>query len=38
MRQNFENFKTNIKNKHIAIVGLGISNTPLINFFTKIWM
>lgn len=35
MRQNFENFKTNIKNKHVAIVGLGISNTPLINFLLK---
>lgn len=36
MRQNFENFKTNIKNKHVAIVGLGISNTPLINFLLKL--
>lgn len=35
MRQNFENFKANIKNKHVAIVGLGISNTPLINFLLK---
>lgn len=35
MKQNFENFKANIKNKHVAIVGIGISNTPLINFLLK---
>lgn len=36
MRQDFKNFKTNIKNKHVAIVGLGISNIPLINFLSKL--
>ena len=35
MKQNFKDFKANIKNKHVAIVGLGISNTPLINFLLK---
>ncbi len=35
MRQDFKIFKSNIKNKHIAIIGLGISNTPLINFLLK---
>lgn len=35
MKQNFENFKANIKNKHVAIVGIGISNTPIINFLLR---
>lgn len=35
MKHNFKDFKANIKNKHVAIVGLGISNTPLINFLLK---
>ncbi len=36
MKQNFKDFKANIKNKYVAIVGLGISNTPLINFLLKL--
>lgn len=36
MKQDFKNFKTNIKNKHVAIIGLGISNMPLINFLLKL--
>ncbi len=36
MKQDFTNFKNNIKNKHVAIVGLGISNIPLINFLSKL--
>ena len=35
MKQDFKDFKNNIKNKHIAIIGLGISNVPLINFLLK---
>ena len=36
MKQDFKNFKTSIKNKHVAIIGLGISNMPLINFLLKL--
>lgn len=36
MKQDFKDFKSNIKNKHVAIVGLGISNIPLINFLSKL--
>lgn len=36
MKQDFKNFKSDIKNKHVAIVGLGISNIPLINFLSKL--
>ena len=35
MKEDFNLFKSNIKNKHVAIVGLGISNMPLINFLMK---
>ncbi len=35
MREDFKIFKSSIKNKHVAIVGLGISNMPLINFLMK---
>lgn len=36
MKQDFKIFKNNIKNKHVAIIGLGISNMPLINFLLKL--
>lgn len=36
MREDFKIFKSNIKNKHVAIIGLGISNTPLINFLLRL--
>lgn len=32
MKKNFDDFKKFIKNKRTAVVGIGISNKPLINF------
>ncbi|AZV58784.1 UDP-N-acetylmuramoyl-L-alanine--D-glutamate ligase [Clostridium sp. AWRP] len=32
MKEDFDNFKKFIKNKKTAVVGIGISNRPLINF------
>jgi UDP-N-acetylmuramoylalanine--D-glutamate ligase len=36
MKKNFEHFKNFIKEKKVAVVGIGISNTPLINFLVKL--
>lgn len=36
MKGNFNDFKKFIKNKNIAVVGIGISNKPLINFLLKL--
>ncbi|MDW8801695.1 UDP-N-acetylmuramoyl-L-alanine--D-glutamate ligase [Clostridium sp. A1-XYC3] len=36
MKRNFENFKIFIKDKKTAVVGIGISNTPLINFLVDL--
>lgn len=36
LNSNFENFKTNIKNCKIAIIGIGVSHTPLVNFLYKL--
>ena len=35
MNDKFENFKTDIKNKKIDVIGIGISNTPLIKFLAE---
>ena len=32
MRKKFEEFKSFIKNKNVAVVGIGVSNIPLIYF------
>ena len=32
-----ENYRTYIKNKKVAVLGIGVSNTPLIKFL-KAWM
>lgn len=36
MKKNFEEFKEFIKNKNVAVVGIGVSNIPLINFLVKL--
>ncbi|WP_125154080.1 UDP-N-acetylmuramoyl-L-alanine--D-glutamate ligase [Clostridium rectalis] len=36
MNKDFSEFKKNIKGKKIAVVGIGISNRPLINFLIKL--
>lgn len=36
MRRNFEEFKNFIKNKNVAVVGVGVSNIPLIEFLVKL--
>ena len=36
MKKNFEEFKSFIKNKNVAVVGIGVSNIPLINFLVKL--
>ena len=36
MKKNFEEFKQFIKNKNVAVVGIGVSNIPLINFLVKL--
>lgn len=36
INQKLENFKQSIKNKKIAIIGLGVSNIPLIDYLYKI--
>lgn len=36
MRKDFNEFKKNIKNKKVAVVGIGVSNIPLINFLTEL--
>ena len=35
MNSKFENFKKDIKNKKIDVIGIGISNTPLIKFLAE---
>ena len=32
MKKDFNEFKTFIKGKKVAVVGIGVSNIPLINF------
>lgn len=36
MNNNFENFREFIKDKKVAVVGIGISNIPLIRFLSKL--
>ncbi len=36
MKKNFNEFKTFIKGKKVAVVGIGVSNIPLINFLYKL--
>ena len=36
MKRNFDDFKNFIKGKKTAVVGIGISNTPLINFLLEL--
>ena len=36
MKQSFEQFKAAIKGKRVAVVGVGVSNTPLIKFLLKL--
>ncbi|PJI08804.1 MULTISPECIES: UDP-N-acetylmuramoyl-L-alanine--D-glutamate ligase [Clostridium] len=36
MKRNFDEFKNFIKNKKTAVVGMGISNRPLIHFLIKL--
>jgi UDP-N-acetylmuramoylalanine--D-glutamate ligase len=36
MKNDFQEFKDFIKNKKVAVVGIGISNIPLIHFLHKL--
>ncbi|MGL4109653.1 UDP-N-acetylmuramoyl-L-alanine--D-glutamate ligase [Clostridium sp. LP20] len=36
MKKNFDEFKNFIKGKNVAVVGIGVSNIPLINFLVKL--
>lgn len=36
MKRNFEEFKNYIKNKKVAVVGIGVSNIPLIKFLVSL--
>lgn len=36
MEKSFEEFKIFIKNKKVAVVGIGVSNIPLINFLVEL--
>ena len=36
MKRPFEEFKNFIKNKNVAVVGIGVSNIPLIKFLVKL--
>lgn len=36
MKNDFKEFKDFIKNKNVAVVGIGVSNIPLINFLIKL--
>ena len=36
MKKDFNEFKTFIKGKKVAVVGIGVSNIPLINFLYKL--
>ena len=35
MRKDFKEFKEFVSGKKVAVVGIGVSNIPLINFFYK---
>ena len=36
MKKSFEEFKEFIKGKNVAVVGIGVSNIPLIRFLVKL--
>ena len=36
MRKSFDEFKTFIKDRNVAVVGIGVSNIPLINFLVDL--
>lgn len=36
MKKDFNEFKSFIRNKNVAVVGIGVSNIPLINFLLKL--
>ena len=36
MKRDFKEFKKFIENKNVAVVGIGVSNIPLINFLVKL--
>ena len=36
MKKDFNEFKNFIKGKNVAVVGIGVSNIPLINFLVKL--
>ncbi|EQB88425.1 hypothetical protein M918_24490 [Clostridium sp. BL8] len=36
MKKNFKEFKEFIKNKNVAVVGIGVSNIPLIEFLVEL--
>ena len=36
MKKDFSEFKEFIKNKKVAVVGIGVSNIPLIKFLVKL--
>ena len=36
MKKDFKEFKDFIRNKNVAVVGIGVSNIPLINFLLKL--
>ena len=36
MKKDFQEFKDYIKNKKVAVVGIGVSNIPIINFLLKL--
>ena len=36
MKKDFKEFKDYIKNKNVAVVGIGVSNIPLINFLLEL--
>ena len=36
MKKPFEEFKEFIRNKNVAVVGIGVSNIPLIKFLVKL--
>ena len=36
MKKNFNEFKEYINNKKVAVVGIGVSNVPLVHFLLKL--
>ena len=36
MKRDFKEFKDFIRNKNVAVVGIGVSNIPLINFLVDL--